>query len=125
MWLSVEGLRMDWKIILLTALSAFVGSIGQLEFKRGADALQFEIKLLLTNYHLILGVVVYALSTVLYIYALNKEQLSILYPIIATSYIWTTLFSKIFLKETVGLTSWVGVFFILLGVTLIATQAGR
>jgi len=125
MWLSVEGLRMDWKIILLTALSAFVGSIGQLEFKRGADALQFEIKLLLTNYHLILGVVVYALSTVLYIYALNKEQLSILYPIIATSYIWTTLFSKIFLKETVGLTSWVGVFFILLGVTLIATQAGK
>ena len=125
MWLSVEGLRMDWKIILLTALSAFVGSIGQLEFKRGADALQFDIKLLLTNYHLILGVVVYALSTVLYIYALNKEQLSILYPIIATSYIWTTLFSKIFLKETVGLTSWVGVFFILLGVTLIATQAGR
>jgi drug/metabolite transporter (DMT)-like permease len=122
----VCGVRgMDWKIILLTALSAFVGSIGQLEFKRGADNLQFDIRLLLTNYHLILGVVVYAVSTVLYIYALNKENLSILYPIIATSYIWTTIFSKIFLKETVGLTSWVGVFFILLGVTLIATQAGR
>jgi uncharacterized membrane protein len=122
----VCGVRgMDWKIILLTALSAFVGSIGQLEFKRGADNLQFDIRLLLTNYHLILGVVVYAVSTVLYIYALNKEQLSILYPIIATSYIWTTIFSKIFLKETVGLTSWVGVFFILLGVTLIAAQAGR
>jgi uncharacterized membrane protein len=120
---GVKG--MDWKIILLTALSAFVGSIGQLEFKRGADNLQFDIRLLLTNYHLILGVVVYAVSTVLYIYALNKEQLSILYPIIATSYIWTTIFSKIFLKETVGLTSWVGVFFILLGVTLIAAQAGR
>ena len=125
MGFSVEGLRMDWKIILLTALSAFIGSIGQLEFKRGADNLQFDIKLLATNYHLILGVLVYFVSTVLYVYALNKEQLSILYPIIATSYIWTTIFSKIFLKETVGLTSWVGVFFILLGVTLIATQAGR
>ncbi len=125
MELSVEGLRMDWKIILLTAVSAFVGSIGQLEFKRGADNLQFDIKLLLTNYHLIIGVLVYFVSTVLYVYALNKEQLSILYPIIATSYIWTTIFSKIFLKETVGLTSWVGVFFILLGVTLIAAQAGR
>jgi drug/metabolite transporter (DMT)-like permease len=125
MGFSVEGLGMDWKIILLTALSAFIGSIGQLEFKRGADNLQFDIKLLATNYHLILGVLVYFVSTVLYVYALNKEQLSILYPIIATSYIWTTIFSKIFLKETVGLTSWVGVFFILLGVTLIATQAGR
>jgi drug/metabolite transporter (DMT)-like permease len=115
----------DWRIILLTALSAFIGSIGQLEFKRGADNLQFDIKLLLTNYHLILAVAVYGLSTILYIYALNKENLSILYPIIATSYIWTLMFSKIFLKEPIGLTGWAGVFFILLGVTLIATQAGR
>ena len=116
---------MDWKILLLTALTAFIGSIGQLEFKRGADNLQFDIKLLLTNYHLIIAIAVYCVSTVLYVYALNKEQLSILYPIIATSYILTLLFSKIFLKEPVGLTSWAGVFFILLGVTLIATQAGR
>jgi len=115
----------DWKIILLTALAAFIGSIGQLEFKRGADNLQFDIKLLLTNYHLIIGVAVYAVSTVLYVYALNKGQLSILYPIIATSYIWTLLFSRIFLKEEIGLTGWAGVFFILFGVTLIAAQAGR
>ena len=117
--------KMDWKILLLTALAAFIGSIGQLEFKQGANNLQFDIKLLLTNYHLIAGVVVYSVSTVLYVYALNKENLSILYPIIATSYIWTLIFSKVFLKEPVGLTSWAGVFFILLGVTLIATQAGR
>lgn len=115
---------MDIKIILLTALAAFLGSIGQLEFKRGADNLQFDIKLLLTNHHLLIGLGVYAVSTIFYIYALNKEQLSILYPIIATSYVWTLFFSKIFLKETVGLTSWLGIFFILLGVTLIATQAG-
>ncbi len=117
--------NVDWKILLLTALAAFIGSIGQLEFKRGADNLQFDIKLLLTNYHLIIAVTVYALSTVLYVYALSKQNLSILYPIIATSYIWTLIFAKIFLKEQVGLTSWTGVFFILLGVTLIATQAGR
>ena len=117
--------NVDWKILLLTALAAFIGSIGQLEFKRGADNLQFDIKLLLTNYHLIIAVTVYALSTVLYVYALSKQNLSILYPIVATSYIWTLMFSKIFLKEQVGLTSWTGVFFILLGVTLIATQAGR
>jgi drug/metabolite transporter (DMT)-like permease len=117
--------KVDWKILLLTALAAFIGSIGQLEFKQGANNLQFDIKLLLTNYHLIAGIAVYFVSTVLYVYALNKENLSILYPIIATSYIWTLIFSKIFLKEPVGLTSWAGVFFILLGVALIATQAGR
>jgi len=72
---------MDWKIILLTALSAFIGSIGQLEYKRGASDLQFDVKLLLTNYHLIIG-------------------------------------------TPVGTTNWIGVFFILLGITLIATRPG-
>ena len=115
----------DWKIILLTAVAAFMGAIGQVEFKRGADNLQWDIKMLLTNHHLILAVTVYALSTLLYVYALSKGNLSILYPIIATSYIWTMIFSQVFLNESVGLTSWAGVFFILLGVALIATQAGR
>ena len=115
---------MDWKIILLTALSAFIGSIGQLEFKRGASDLQFDVKLLLTNYHLIIGIAIYLVSTVFYIYALSKGQLSILYPIIATSYIWTSIFAKIFLNEPVSTTNWIGVFFILLGVTLIATRPG-
>jgi drug/metabolite transporter (DMT)-like permease len=115
----------DWKIILLTAVAAFMGAIGQVEFKRGADNLQWDIKMLLTNHHLILAIIVYALSTFLYVYALSKGNLSILYPIIATSYIWTMIFSQVFLNESVGLTSWAGVFFILLGVALIATQAGR
>jgi drug/metabolite transporter (DMT)-like permease len=115
----------DWKVLLLTALAAFIGSIGQLEFKKGADNLQFDIKLLLTNHHLIFAVGLYCISTVLYVYALNKERLFLVYPIIATSYIWTLLLSKIVLKEPVGLTSWAGVFLILLGVSLIATQAGR
>lgn len=114
---------MDWKIILLTALSAFIGSIGQLEFKRGATDLQFDIKMLLTNYHLIIGIAIYLVSTVIYVYALSKGQLSVLYPIIATSYIWTSIFAKIFLNEPVGTTSWIGIFFILLGIALIATRA--
>ena len=122
---QVEKLMADWRIILLTALAAFIGSIGQLEFKRGADNLQFDIKMLLTNHHLILGVAIYAVSTVLYVYALSKGQLSILYPVIATSYIWTLLFSKIFLNEQIELTGWIGLFFIMLGITLIATQIGR
>ena len=115
---------MDWKIILLTALSALIGSIGQLEFKRGASDLKFDFKMLLSNYHLVIGISVYLVSTVIYVYALSKGQLSVLYPIIATSYIWTSIFAKIFLNEPVGTTNWIGVFFILLGITLIATRAG-
>lgn len=111
---------MDLKLIFLTAISAFIGSIGQIEFKRGSDALRFNIHALLTNYHLFTGVFLYAFSTLIYIYALGKGRLSIIYPIIATSYIWTTLFAKIFLGEPVNLINWAGVTLILVGVTLIS-----
>jgi len=111
---------MELKIILLTALSAFIGSIGQVEFKRGSEGLQFDIQALLTNYHLLAGLFIYVLSTLIYIYALSKEQLSIVYPIIATSYIWTTLFAWMFLKEPINPTNWAGITLIFLGVTLIS-----
>lgn len=113
---------MELKIVLLTALSAFLGSIGQIEFKRGSESLRFDIQALLTNYHLLAGLFIYALSTLIYIYALSKGRLSIIYPIIATSYIWTTLFAWILLKEPVNLTNWTGITLILLGVTLVSRK---
>lgn len=111
---------MDLKLILLTALSAFIGSIGQIEFKRGSETLRFNIHSLLMNYHLFAGVFLYAFSTLIYIYALSKGQLSIIYPIIATSYIWTTLFANFFLNEPVNLTNWAGITLILMGITLVS-----
>ncbi len=111
--------QMNLKIILLTALSALLGSIGQIEFKRGADTLKMSIIDLLSNYHLFYGMFLYTLSTIIYVYALSKGRLSLIYPIIATSYIWTTLFARIFLKEPVTFTNWSGIFFIIIGVTLV------
>jgi len=113
-------LVMDLKPIFLTAVSAFIGSVGQLEFKRGAENLELNIHRLLTNYHLGYGLLLYACSTLIYIYALSRGRLSIIYPIIATSYIWTTIFAKIFLREPVNLTNWAGITLILMGVTLVS-----
>ena len=111
---------MDYKLFLLTVSSAFIGSIGQLEFKRGSETLRFNVQALITNYHLLAGFFLYAISSLIYIYALSKGRLSIIYPIIATSYIWTTLFARIFLNEPISMTNWVGITLILLGVTLIS-----
>jgi uncharacterized membrane protein len=104
------------RVILLTALSAFIGSIGQIEFKRGAESLSFTLRGIMTNYHFLAGIAIYVLSTFLYVYSLSKDRLSVLYPIIATSYIWTTILAKIFLNEPVKLSNWLGVSLILLGV---------
>ena len=64
---------MEIKLFLLTASSAFIGSIGQIEFKGGSETLRFNIQALITNYHLLAGLSLYALSTLIYIYALSKE----------------------------------------------------
>lgn len=108
---------MDLTLIMLTSLSAFFGSIGQIEFKRGANNLQLDILSLLTNFHLIVGVLMYMISTLIYIYVLSRGQLSMIYPIIATSYIWTLLFAMTFLNEPVNLMNWLGAFLILIGIT--------
>ena len=106
--------------MLIAAVSALIGSIGQIEFKKGSGILVFSIQAFLTNYHLIFGVILYSLSTLVYLYALRGERLSIIYPIIATSYIWTTIFAKIFLNEPVDMVNWIGIILILLGVTIIS-----
>jgi uncharacterized membrane protein len=110
---------MDVRLFLLAALSAFIGSIGQLEFKRGSATFEFNLVALATNFHLVAGALLYVFSTVIYVYVLKGGRLSVIYPIIATSYIWTTLFARIFLNEPVNIVTWLGIALILLGVTLI------
>jgi drug/metabolite transporter (DMT)-like permease len=110
---------MDLRLFLLAALSAFIGSLGQLEFKRGAGTFEFDVYSFITNIHLMSGIILYIFSTIIYIYVLREGRLSIIYPIIATSYIWTTIFARVFLNEPINIVTWAGIALILLGVTLI------
>ena len=109
----------EYWVIILVAVCAVIGALGQFEFKRGAENLSFDFGSLITNWHLILGLVLYMTATVLYVYALSHGQLSVLYPIIATSYIWTALLAVTFLGEKMSVVNWAGILFILLGVGLV------
>ena len=59
------------------------------------------------------------MATIIFIYALKFGNVSILYPIIAMSYIWVTIMATIFLKESFAYTKWAGIFLIILGVSVI------
>jgi uncharacterized membrane protein len=96
-----------------------LGSLGQLEFKRGSRDLTLNPIELVTNIHIIIGLIFYGISTLIYIYALKEGELSLLYPVIATSYIWTTLLANIILGETVHILNWIGIMLIIFGVSLI------
>jgi drug/metabolite transporter (DMT)-like permease len=115
-----RGLKMIYKAILLALFSAFIGSLGQLGFKLGSGSFALEPKLLATNYFFLAGISLYAISTIIYMFALRQGHLSVIYPVIATSYIWVTLLSKIILDEPMNIANFAGIALILIGVTIIA-----
>ena len=54
-----------------------------------------------------------------YIFALKGADLSVLYPLVSTSYVWTVVFSQKLLGEKMNKYKWIGIAAILLGVSLI------
>jgi len=107
-----------WAIIVVL-FAAVLGAFGQLYFKLGSDTPSIKIKDLLRNRYLIFGVVLYTIATVMGILALKEGELSVLYPLVATSYIWVTLLAKKVLKEDINVYKWSGVVMIIVGVIFI------
>jgi len=56
----------------------------------------------LVSLPLLAGYSLYGLNTVLMVFALRDGELSILYPIIALTYVWVTILSVIFFHESLN-----------------------
>jgi len=107
------------KIILLVLVCAILGAFGQIFFKLASESFSFSVGGLLKNWKLIIGVLLYGSSALLFIYSLKYGNLSLLYPLIATSYIWVALLSFFLLKEPMSFLNVTGVALIILGIALI------
>jgi undecaprenyl phosphate-alpha-L-ara4N flippase subunit ArnE len=105
--------------ILLVLICTFFTSIGQLFLKIGSKELSFNLIELLTNFPLIIGFSFYIIGAVILIFALKNGELSVLYPFIATSFIWVSILSVIFLNESMNAWKWSGVFVIIIGMAFI------
>ena len=55
----------------------------------------------------------------LLIIAFKGGEVSVLYPIIATSYVWVSLLSMKFLDEKINIFKWIGISIIIAGIILI------
>lgn len=106
--------------ILIIIFATLIGSIGALYLKKSANRFSLRLDGTIKNKNLIIGIFFYGLSSVFFIITLKFGPLSILYPVVATSYIWVALFSIKFLNEKMNLLKWLGILFIILGVVLIA-----
>jgi drug/metabolite transporter (DMT)-like permease len=104
----------------LVLLCTVIGAAAQIFLRYGADHLTGAgIRGILTNWSLLAGYVCLGINTLLLIVALRNGQLSVLYPIIALTYVWVTILSPIFFADTVNIYKIVGVCFIVLGVSFI------
>jgi len=114
----------DWMILGLLLISTIIGAFGALFLKIGSA--RFRIKLtikgitdIITNYKLILGIILYVLGSIAFIYALKFGELSVVYPLTSMGYIFIAILSLIFLKEHMNRYKWLGIAFIILGVVLV------
>jgi len=104
--------------IAIAAICAVFGALGQLFFKIGSANVSFNILSWIFNFYVVAGVVFYALATIVFIMVLKKAELSLLYPVVATSYIWVAIFSIFIIKESLSLLNWLGFLLIIGGVSL-------
>jgi len=76
----------------------------------------------LGDWPFLLGLACYAVSLVVWIAALTRVPVTVAYPMLSIGYIINALIARFWLGETMGLNGWLGIAFIVLGVTLIARQ---
>jgi len=107
-----------WAMAIILA-ATLLTSTAQLFYKFGAEKLSFDILSLITNLELIAGMVLYAIGGILLILSFRGGEVSVLYPIFATSYIWVSLLSIYFLNEIMNFFKWMGIFVIIAGIVLI------
>ena len=111
------------KDLLLLLISVAIGAVGQVAFKFGAMqmvenpgiTLLEKIKL-----PIVLGLFLYGISTILWITALKKVELSYAYPMVSLGYIFVFIASYFIFHEPLNWLRMGGMLFILVGITLVA-----
>jgi drug/metabolite transporter (DMT)-like permease len=78
-----------------------------------------------TNWFIPVGIILYIIAGVLLIIALRAGEVSVLYPVFATSFIWVLILSKVIFGEPFTSQKWIGVGIIIFGITLISIGSHR
>jgi multidrug transporter EmrE-like cation transporter len=129
---------MKYVVALIVALS--LNAAANLMIKFGMRTIDLElsgasalsgglsglVRLLLRHWVLLAGLGCFALNVVFYAFSLQKLPISIAYPImVASGFGIIVTVAGMMLGERLSGVQWVGVAAILLGVTLVAKDAGR
>ena len=101
-------------------------SLGQILWKLGLKDFDFSWSGIFLNLPFLLGFVSYGLGMILMLLAFARGELSILYPIASTSYVWVSLVSPLlFPTDSMNLWKWSGIIIILISVSLLGYSSSK
>ncbi|HLH18099.1 MAG TPA: EamA family transporter [Bryobacteraceae bacterium] len=112
------------KSVLLVFSCTVLGAAAQLLMKIGMTHFRPDPVAIATNLPLVAGYALYGINTLLLVLALREGELSMLYPIIALTYVWVTLLSYALLPEKPNWYKNVGIATIVVGVAVLG-RGGR
>ena len=95
-------------ILLLSSLSA---AFGQIFLKKGSENI--------LSLYMFVGVFLYFLGFILWVYCLSKTSLTIVYSFTLLTFLLVFMFSSFFLNEKINLITYLGIAFIFFGFGLI------
>ena len=118
--IKIESIKRTKKrAMLVMILCTFFTTIGQIFSKHGVNIIEPNNIYTFFNIFIFTGLGIYAFSSLLVIYSFKHGELSILYPILATGYVWVSIMSVYIFNEVMAPLKWAGIFVIILGVSFL------
>ncbi|HUC39012.1 MAG TPA: EamA family transporter [Candidatus Acidoferrum sp.] len=110
-------------IIFITLIAALIASFSQTLYKRGMtkrlDSIK-EIVFMFKKKPILVGFFGYLVSLAVYLFALSKAPLSVVYPTFASTFIFITILSAVVLKEKINTIRIAGMAVIFIGIVVVA-----
>lgn len=112
---------------MLVFCCTLIGAAAQMFIKMGAShenphTVSEAVISVLRNAPLLFGYSLYAVNTVLMVLALKKGELSVIYPIIALTYVWVTVLSYFMFHENLNPYRIAGLTLIVFGVSVLGKK---
>jgi len=121
--------KRSWRSVGLVFGCTLLGAPAQVLMKTGAKGLEnlghLGVLAVLTNIPLMAGFVLYGLSALLLVMALKDGELSLLYPVIALTYVWVAILSWLIIHEQINSWKGLGIGLIVAGVAVLGRGSRR
>ncbi len=102
-------------LVLYIFISTVLAAFGALYLKKGANQMKKLSLFNILNKNIFSGIILYGLSTLVYLWVLFNYDLSLAYPLVSFTYVWTAFLGVKYLDEKMTLFRWLGIGLIVLG----------